>query len=338
MAHAARQRAVERQAPIEEQPPAEIDGRFRRLRRVPQEPNGGCAISARGRAGDRRCDLRGLRPIVVAFVTAGRHRRRPIRVVRPVDLDARTYAASARMSGDRRSVERIIASRTGENHAHRVARLFRPVVSRTARADETCMSPYMAKIVGQEDFVYVWTLGMVGVGDEQDKLVTVDVNPKSANYGKVVASRVGGRPQRSAPLRAHRRPAVPVGDRARHQPHLHLRRRTPIRRSPKLVKHDRRLRCKTSGGVVGPHTSYALPGRMLLTGLSNNRDHGGRTAMVRIHQRRRIRRDALDADRRRAAGRRQNRQDRRRLRLRRRARCRASTCSSARRSPAGTTT
>ena len=31
------------------------------------------------------------------------------------------------------------------------------------RADETCMSPYMAKIVGQEDYVYIWTLGMEGV-------------------------------------------------------------------------------------------------------------------------------------------------------------------------------
>ena len=51
----------------------------------------------------------------------------------------------------------------------------------TAFADETCMSPYMAKIVGQEDFVYVWTLGAEGVGDEQDKLVTVDVNPGSPN-------------------------------------------------------------------------------------------------------------------------------------------------------------
>ena len=29
-------------------------------------------------------------------------------------------------------------------------------------SDETCMSPYMAKIVGQEDYVYVWTLGQVG--------------------------------------------------------------------------------------------------------------------------------------------------------------------------------
>src|SRR5207244_3175372 len=32
--------------------------------------------------------------------------------------------------------------------------------------------------------------------------------------------------------------------------------------------------------VVGPHTFYALPGRMLITGLSNSEDHGGRTGLV----------------------------------------------------------
>ncbi len=41
----------------------------------------------------------------------------------------------------------------------------------SAPADETCFSPYIAKIVGQEDFMYIWTLGVEGVGDEQDKLV-----------------------------------------------------------------------------------------------------------------------------------------------------------------------
>ena len=64
----------------------------------------------------------------------------------------------------------------------------------TATADETCMSPYMAKIVGQEDYVYIWTLGVEGLGDEQDKLVTVSVNPDSKHYGKVVnILSVGGR-------------------------------------------------------------------------------------------------------------------------------------------------
>ena len=60
-------------------------------------------------------------------------------------------------------------------------------------ADETCMSPYMAKITGQEDVVYVWTLGAEGVGDGSDKLVTVD-GPTSPTYGKVVhTASVGGR-------------------------------------------------------------------------------------------------------------------------------------------------
>ena len=147
-----------------------------------------------------------------------------------------------------------------------------------ATADETCMSPYMAKIVGQEDFVYVWTLGSPGVGDEQDKLVTVDVNPDSGSYGKVVASlSVGGRNEaHHSGLTDDRRflwasgldtSKIFVFD-------IHS---DPAK--PKLTKkiHDFVAR---SGGVVGPHTNYALPGRMMLTGLSNAKDHGGRTGIV----------------------------------------------------------
>ena len=67
--------------------------------------------------------------------------------------------------------------------------------STPASADETCMSPYMAKIVGQEDFIYIWTLGMKGVGDEQDKLVTVAVNPKLGRVRQGGPHLVGGRPQ-----------------------------------------------------------------------------------------------------------------------------------------------
>ena len=36
---------------------------------------------------------------------------------------------------------------------------------------------------------------------------------------------------------------------------------------------------KDSGGVVGPHTFFALPGRMLIAALSNAQDEGGRTAL-----------------------------------------------------------
>src|SRR6516165_452780 len=66
--------------------------------------------------------------------------------------------------------------------------IFCLLVPLTLAADETCNSPYMANLIrGQEDYVYVWTLGVEGLGDGQDKLVTVDVRPGSKTYGKVVA-------------------------------------------------------------------------------------------------------------------------------------------------------
>jgi selenium-binding protein 1 len=145
-------------------------------------------------------------------------------------------------------------------------------------ADETCLSPYMAKIVGQEDFVYVWTLGLVGVGDEQDKLVTVDVNPASASYGKVVSSlSVGGRNEaHHSGLTDDRRFLWATGlDTSK----IFIFDIYTDPAKPRLHKTIDDF-VKASGGVVGPHTSYALPGRMLLTGLSNNQDHGGRTGMV----------------------------------------------------------
>ena len=80
---------------------------------------------------------------------------------------------------------RSIARRIALGIAVAAALLVRPA----AHADETCMSPYMPKITGQEDYVYVWALGIDGVGDGSDKLVTVGANPNdAATYGKVISS------------------------------------------------------------------------------------------------------------------------------------------------------
>ena len=145
-------------------------------------------------------------------------------------------------------------------------------------ADETCLSPYMAKITGQEEFVYVWTLGMEGLGDEQDKLVTIDVDPESASYGKVVHQlSVGGRNEAHHSGLTDDRHYLWAGGLDTNQIFVFDIHNDPGR--PKLHKVITDFTAH-SGGVVGPHTHYALPGRMLITGLSNNRDHGGRTALV----------------------------------------------------------
>ena len=147
-----------------------------------------------------------------------------------------------------------------------------------ALADETCMSPFMPKITGQEDYVYVWTLGVEGMGDGSDKLVTVDVRPGSATYGKVIASAsVGGRHEaHHGGFTDDRRYFWTSGlDTSR----IFI---FDIHTDPARPRLERTIDdfVEATGGVVGPHGAYALPGRMLMSGLSNAKDEGGRTALV----------------------------------------------------------
>jgi selenium-binding protein 1 len=145
-------------------------------------------------------------------------------------------------------------------------------------ADETCLSPYMAKITGQEDYVYVWTLGVEGLGDAQDKLVTVDVKPGSKNYGKVIDTlSVGGRNEAHHSDFTDDRKYLWASGLDTNKIFIFDVSTNPA----KPVLHTTIADFTTaSGGIVGPHSLYALPGRMIITGLSNSKDHGGRTGMV----------------------------------------------------------
>src|SRR5581483_6856179 len=83
----------------------------------------------------------------------------------------------------RRAVQRLIAASLAAAALTSVGIW----ISSPAVADETCNSPFMSNLIkGQEDYVYVWTLGVEGLGDGSDKIVTIDVNPASPNYGKVI--------------------------------------------------------------------------------------------------------------------------------------------------------
>jgi len=145
-------------------------------------------------------------------------------------------------------------------------------------ADETCVSPYSPKITGQEEYAYVWTLGQVGVGDEQDKLVTVDVDPDSETYGTVINHvSVGGRNEAHHSGYTDDRRYLWAGTLDTNKIFIFDVYTDPS--NPKLVKTIDDFVSK-SGGVVGPHSFFALPGRMIISALSNNADHGGRTALV----------------------------------------------------------
>jgi methanethiol oxidase len=147
-----------------------------------------------------------------------------------------------------------------------------------ARADETCNSPYIAKLIkGQEDYVYVWALGVEGLGDGSDKLVTVDVNPKSKTYGTVLGSvSVGTRGEAHHMGLTDDRRFIWAGGLAEPKIYVFDIASDPAR--PKLVRTVADMAERT--GYLGPHTYYALPGRMLVQALSNTRDKGGVTGMA----------------------------------------------------------
>jgi selenium-binding protein 1 len=146
-----------------------------------------------------------------------------------------------------------------------------------AAADETCQSPYMAKITGHEEFVYVWTLGVDGLGDGSDKVVTVDVRPDSPTFGEVVdVDSVGGRHEAHHGDFTDDRRFFWVSGLDTSKIFIFDVHSNPA--DPKPVKTIDDFVEKT--GVIGPHGAYALPGRMMISGLSNSEDHGGRTGLV----------------------------------------------------------
>ena len=151
-------------------------------------------------------------------------------------------------------------------------------VANLARADETCNSPYMSNLIkGQEDFLYVWTLGVRGMGDGQDKLVTIDVNPKSPRFGKVLGHvTVGARGEAHHMGFTDDRRFLWAGGLDNNKIYVFDIHSDPAK--PKLIKTIDDLGKRS--GLLGPHTFYALPGRMLIGALSNTSDKGGVTGIA----------------------------------------------------------
>jgi methanethiol oxidase len=159
-----------------------------------------------------------------------------------------------------------------------IAALFVALPMAPAHADETCNSPYMARLIkGQEHFLHVWTLGVKGMGDGSDKLVTVDADPASKSYGKVIHSAsVGGRGEAHHMGFSDDRKYLWAGRLDDNKIFVFDVGTNPAR--PKLVNTITDFVAKS--GFVGPHTFYATPGRMIVQGLSNAKDHGGATGIA----------------------------------------------------------
>jgi methanethiol oxidase len=125
---------------------------------------------------------------------------------------------------------------------------------------ETCLSPYVKQRAGPEKLMYVWTLP---VGPGSDYLSVIDVNPASATYGRILRRvEVGS-----------------SGNEAHHMGYTDDRSRIwaaslssnrlfifDVKTDPAHPRLERTIEnVARATGMTGPHTPYALPGRMLIT-------------------------------------------------------------------------
>jgi methanethiol oxidase len=127
---------------------------------------------------------------------------------------------------------------------------------------ETCISPYIKALTKPETVMYLWALPATP-GQGEDFLAVIDVNLASATYGKILRK-------------------IPVGSKGNEAHHIgYTDDRTKLwaaslnsdrffifdvgtdPMSPKLVKVIDNVAKLT--GLSGPHTPYAIPGRMLVS-------------------------------------------------------------------------
>ncbi len=130
---------------------------------------------------------------------------------------------------------------------------------------ETCLSPYVKRLAGPEKYLYVFSVD--ADAKDNDFLAVIDVNLASPTYGRLLGQMDLG----SAGNEPHHmgfsddRTRIWAGTLFGKQLFIIDVATDPAR--PKIVKTIDDITAVT--GLHGPHTYYALPGRMLLTFLSS---------------------------------------------------------------------
>jgi len=126
---------------------------------------------------------------------------------------------------------------------------------------ETCMSPFVKRLEGQEKFLYVFCVD--ADAKDNDSVAVIDVHPDSPSYGTII----------------HRLDLGSKGNETHHWGYTDDRTRIwagglfssriwiiDVATDPARPKVEKILDNITeASGLSGPHTYYALPGRMLIS-------------------------------------------------------------------------
>src|SRR5262245_37368243 len=125
---------------------------------------------------------------------------------------------------------------------------------------ETCLSPYIKQLKEPEKVMYLWTLP---VAQGSDYLSVIDVNLASATYGKVLRKIEVGSVGNEAHHLGYTDDRSKIWAAALNTSRFFIFDVKTDPMNPKLVRTIDNVAQIT--GLSGPHTPYAIPGRMLIT-------------------------------------------------------------------------
>ncbi|MBI5379541.1 MAG: beta-propeller fold lactonase family protein [Nitrospirae bacterium] len=125
---------------------------------------------------------------------------------------------------------------------------------------ETCLSPYIKGLRQPEKVMYLWTLP---AGKGSDFLAVIDVNLASATYGKILRRVEVGSEGNEAHHMGFTDDRMKIWAASLNTSRLFIFDVSADPMSPKLVRTIENVPKLT--GLSGPHTPYAIPGRMLIS-------------------------------------------------------------------------
>jgi selenium-binding protein 1 len=143
--------------------------------------------------------------------------------------------------------------------------LFAVVLTATAVLAEPCLSPYVKRRTGPEKYLYVFSVD--ADAKDNDFLAVVDVSLASPTYGRVLGTMDLGSGGNEPHHMGFSDDRTKIWAGTLFGKHLYIIDVGADPAKPRIVKTIDDITAIT--GLHGPHTYYALPGRMLLTFLSS---------------------------------------------------------------------
>jgi selenium-binding protein 1 len=143
--------------------------------------------------------------------------------------------------------------------------LLTVVLSAGSVLAEPCLSPYVKRLTGPEKYLYVYSVD----ADQKDNdfLAVIDVNMASPTYGRVLTTVDLGSPANEPHHMGFTDDRTKIWAGTLFSKRLFIMDVATDPAKPKITKTIDDISALT--GLHGPHTYYALPGRMLVTFLSS---------------------------------------------------------------------